>query len=70
MDESERLRYLFKAVLGVDVDEIARSVVAEVAVQRAREVRSHSREWEQYMGDEGGVVFLPRNVMRLGKRSG
>jgi len=65
--ESERLKYLFKAVLGVDVDAIVRQVVASVAVERARQVRKNSQEWEQYMRSEGGVVFLPRNVVEIGK---
>jgi len=68
-DENERLKYLFKAVLGVDVDAIVRQVVASVAVERAHQVRANSQEWERYMQAEGGVVFLPRHVIRMGTRS-
>jgi ribosomal protein L12E/L44/L45/RPP1/RPP2 len=65
--ENERLKYLFKSVLGVDVDAIVRQVVAKVAVERAHQVRENSEEWERYMQAEGGVVFLPRAVHRIGK---
>lgn len=67
MDRS-RLKYLFKEVLGVDVDAIVRQVTASLAVERAKEVPDHSREWTRYMGEKGGLVLLPKNVTDLGKR--
>jgi len=69
MAENERLKYLFKSVLGVDVDAIVHKVVAAEAVERAKRVRANSTEWDQYMKSEGGVVVLPPHVTRLGKRS-
>jgi len=68
MSENERLKYLFKSVLGVDVDAIVHKVVAAEAVERARRVRKNSTEWEQYMKSEGGVVVLPRQVTHVGRR--
>lgn len=66
--DPERLKYLFKEVLGVDVDAIVRQVAASLAVERARQVRENSAEWARYMEEKGGLVFLPKNVTDLGKR--
>jgi len=68
--EGERLKYLFKAVLGVDVDAIVSQVVATVAVERAEQVRRNSEDWRKYMQAEGSVVFLPRRVMEIGRSGG
>ena len=67
MDRS-RLRYLFREVLGVDVDAIVRQVTASLAVERARQVREHNEAWKRYMEEKGGIVILPKNVVDLGKR--
>ena len=67
--DRDRLKYLFKEVLGVDVDAIVRQVTASLAVERAKEVPENSREWARYMEEKGGIVLLPRNVTDLGKRS-
>jgi len=66
--DRERLKYLFKQVLGVDVDAIARQVTASLAVERAQQVSKNSEEWSRYMEEKGGIVLLPRNVTDLGKR--
>ena len=66
--DRDRLKYLFKQVLGVDVDAIVQRVTASLAVERAREVREHSEEWTRYMDEQGGLVLLPKNVTDLGKR--
>ena len=63
-----RLKYLFKEVLGVDVDAIVGQVTASLAVERAQEVPEHSKEWDRYMAEKGGIVLLPRNVTDLGKK--
>jgi len=64
----ERMKYLFKAVLGVDVDQVVRNVVATIAVERARQVRKHSEEWQAYMEKEGGLILLPHNIVSVGRR--
>ncbi len=66
--DRDRLKYLFKEVLGVDVDAIVQQVTASLAVERAREVREHSEAWKRYMAEKGGLVILPRNVTDVGKR--
>lgn len=66
--DRDRLKYLFKEVLGVDVDAIVRQVTASLAVERAKEVRTNSEDWDRYMQEKGGLVVLPRNVTDLGKR--
>ena len=66
--DRDRLKYLFREVLGVDVDAIVQQVTASLAVERAKQVREHSDEWKRYMEEKGGIVLLPRNVTDLGKR--
>ena len=66
--DRDRLKYLFKEVLGVDVDAIVQQVTASLAVERAKQVREHSEEWMRYMEEKGGIVLLPRNVTDLGKK--
>lgn len=68
--DKERTKYLLKEVLGVDVDEIAKQVIATASVERARQVEQNSMEWKRYMQEEGGIFLLPGNVTRLGKRDG
>ena len=63
-----RLKYLFREVLGVDVDAIVRQVTAEMAVARAKDVRRNSEEWTRYMDEKGGIVLLPKNVTDVGKK--
>jgi len=66
--DRDRLKYLFREVLGVDVDAIVGQVTASLAVERAKQVRENSEEWKRYMEEKGGIVLLPRNVTDLGKR--
>jgi len=66
--DRDRLKYLFKEVLGVDVDAIVQQVTASLAVERARQVKEHSDSWKRYMEEKGGLVILPRNVTDVGKR--
>ncbi|MBI4416701.1 MAG: hypothetical protein HY557_06940 [Euryarchaeota archaeon] len=66
--DRERLKYLFREVLGVDVDAIVRQVTASLAIDRAKQVREHTEAWKQYMEEKGGLVILPKNVVDLGKR--
>jgi len=66
--DRERVKYLFREILGVDVDQVVKQVVATIAVERAKQAQKHSRDWKKYMGSEGGIVVLPSNVTRLGRR--
>jgi len=66
--DRDRLKYLFKEVLGVDVDAIVRQVTASIAVERAKQVPEQSKEWARYMEEKGGIVLLPRNVTGIGKK--
>lgn len=62
------MKYLFKEVLKVDVDEVVKQVVATIAVERARQAQSNSREWKRYMNEKGGLVILPSNVTQVGRK--
>lgn len=62
------MKYLLREVLGVDVDDVVRQVVATISVERARQAQKHSRDWKKYMGEEGGIVILPSNVTQLGRK--
>ncbi|MFQ5909556.1 MAG: hypothetical protein ACE5IJ_02410 [Thermoplasmata archaeon] len=62
MDRKERLKYLLKSVLGVDVDAIAARTIASLAIQRARQIphltkewlrAKDKREWTTYLFDTG-----------------
>ena len=66
--DRDRLKYLFREVLGVDVDAIVSQITASLAVERAEQVREHSTEWTRYMEEKGGLVLLPKNVTDVGKR--
>lgn len=62
------MKYLFREVLGVDVDEVVKQVVATISVERAKQTQKHTRDWKRYMGSEGGIVILPSRVTQLGKK--
>ena len=66
--DRERMKYLFKEVLGVDVDEVVRKVVATIAVERAKQAEKNTQDWKRYMEAEGGIVILPSNVTQLGRK--
>ena len=66
--QRDRMKYLFREILGVDVDQIVKQVVAKVSVERAKQVQKNSRDWKQYMAEEGGVVLLPGNVSGIGRK--
>ncbi len=62
------MKYLFKEVLGVDVDEVVRKVVATIAIERAKQAQKNTQDWKRYMEAEGGIVILPLNVTQLGRK--
>ncbi len=66
--DRERMKYLFKEVLGVDVDEVVRKVVATIAVERAKQAQKNTQDWKRYMEAEGGIVILPSTVTQLGRK--
>ena len=66
--DSSRMKYLFREILGVDVDEVVKQVVATIAVERAKQAQQNSRDWKKYMEAEGGLIILPSNVTQLGRK--
>ncbi len=66
--DRDRMKYLFKEILGVDVDDVVKKVVATIAVERAKQAQLNSKEWKRYMEMEGGLIILPANVTQLGRK--
>ncbi len=66
--DRDRMKYLFREILGVDVDEVVKQVVATIAVERAKQARENTRDWKKYMEAEGGLIILPSNVTQLGRK--
>ncbi len=56
------MKYLFREILGVDVDDVVKKVVATIAVERAKQAQKNTTDWKRYMEAEGGIVILPSNV--------
>ncbi len=67
--QRDRMKYLFREILGVDVDQIVKQVVAKVSVERAKQVQKNSKDWKKYMSAEGGIVLLPGNVAGVGRKA-
>jgi len=67
--QRDRMKYLFREILGVDVDKIVSQVVAKVSVERAKQVDKNSKDWKKYMSEEGGIVFLPGTVAGIGRKA-
>ncbi len=67
-DQRDLMKYLFREILGVDVDKIVSQVVAKVSVERAKQVERNSKDWKKYMSEEGGIVFLPGAVAGMGRK--
>ncbi len=44
--DRERMKYLFREILGVDVDDVVRKVVATIAVERAKQVQQNTKDWK------------------------
>ena len=66
--DRDRMKYLFREILGVDVDDVVRKVVATIAVERAKQAQQNTKDWKHYMDAEGGIVILPSNVTQLGRK--
>lgn len=67
--QKDRMKYLFREILGVDVDQIVKQVVAKVSIERAKQVQRNSKDWKRYMTEEGGIIILPSNVAHAGRKS-
>jgi len=67
--QKDRMKYLFREILGVDVDQIVKQVIAKVSVERAKQIQKNSRDWKKYMSAEGGIVLLPENVAGVGRKT-
>ena len=67
--QRDRMKYQLREILGVDVDKIVKQVVAKVSVERAKQVQKNSRDWKEYMSEEGGIVLLPGNVSGIGRKT-
>jgi hypothetical protein len=66
--DRERMKYLLREILGVDVDQVVRQVVATISVERAEQAQKNTKDWKRYMEAEGGIVILPSNVTQLGRK--
>src|SRR5439155_1463939 len=64
--DRERMKYLFREILGVDFDEVVRKVVATIAVERAKQAQKNTTDWKRYMEAEGGSWV---SAARKGPRS-
>ncbi len=67
--QKDRMKYLFREILGVDVDQIVKQVVAKVSIERAKQVERNSKVWKRYMTEEGGIIILPSSVAHAGRKS-
>ena len=67
--QKDRMKYLFREILGVDVDQIVKQVVAKVSIERAKQVQRNSKDWKRYMTEEGGIIILPSSVAHAGRKS-
>ena len=66
--DRERMKYLLREVLGVDVDDVVKQAVATISIERAKQTQRQTRDWRRYMGSEGGIVILPSRVTQLGRK--
>ncbi len=64
--DRERMKYLFREMLGVDVDDVVRKVVATIAVERAKQVQQNtSTSWggeirsRKPAAGRSAALFLP-----------
>jgi len=64
----ERLKYLMREVLGVDVDQVVGRIMADLSIRHAKRVTEYTREWRRYMRKKGGLVVIPKNVAEVGRK--
>jgi len=66
--DRERLKYLMREVLGVDVDAVVGRIMADLSIKQARRTAEYTKEWRKYMKKEGGLVVIPNNVANVGRK--
>lgn len=66
--DRERLKYLMREVLGVDVDAVVGRIMADLSIKQARRTAEYTKEWRKYMKKEGGLVVIPDNVANVGRK--
>src|SRR5947199_10498547 len=66
--DRERMKYLFREILGVDVDDVVKKVVATIVVERAKQAQKNTTDWKRHMEAEGGIVILTSTVTQLGRK--
>jgi hypothetical protein len=66
--DRERLKYLMREVLGVDVDAVVGRIMADLSIRQARRAAEYTNEWKRYMKKEGGLVVMPKNVTEVGRK--
>lgn len=66
--DRERLKYLMREVLGVDVDAVVGRIMADLSIKQARKTAEYTKEWKKYMKKEGGIVVIPRNLTEVGRK--
>jgi hypothetical protein len=57
MEKRERIKYLLKSVLGVDVDAIAARTIATLAIERAKQIPNLTREWLRMKDKEEWITY-------------
>ena len=66
--DRERLKYLMREVLGVDVDAVVGRIMADLSIKQAKRTAEYTKEWKRYMKREGGLVVIPKNVAEVGRK--
>jgi len=66
--DRERLKYLMREVLGVDVDAVVGRIMADLSIKQARRTAEYTKEWKKYMKKEGGIVVIPKNLTEVGRK--
>ena len=66
--DRERLKYLMREVLGVDVDAVVGRIMADLSIKQAKRAAEYTKEWKRYMRKEGGLLVMPRTVIDVGRK--
>jgi len=59
--KSDRTKHLLRSILSIDVDLIH-------SVHQAEKIHRNTREWFKYMTKKGGLILLPIEIIRVGKK--
>jgi len=66
--DRERLKYLMREVLGVDVDAVVGRIMADLSIKQAKRAAEYTKEWKRYMRKEGGLLVMPKTVIDVGRK--